>query len=145
MQTSDRGIDLIKRHEELRQHAYPDPATGGEPWTIGYGHTGGVRRGDTCDVERAEYWLRQDLGEAERAVHDFVVVPLSQNQFDALVDFVFNVGVGHFGNSTLLHKLNASDYQGAADEFLRWNKAGGHVMAGLVHRREDEQRLFLTL
>ena len=92
--TSDGGLALIKASEGLETEAYPDPGNRvtGEPWTIGYGHTRGVRRGDTCTEEQATEWLREDLQTAEGAVRRLVGVPLSQGQFDALASFVFNVG-----------------------------------------------------
>ena len=144
MTPSDNAFDMIKKFEGYSATAYPDPGTGGEPWTIGYGHTGGVKRGDICDEAQADYWLRQDVQTAVKAVQDYVAVPVNQNQFDALVDFVYNVGSGNFGKSTLLKKLNAGDYDGAADEFLRWNKAGGKVLRGLTVRRQAERDLFLS-
>ena len=144
MTPSDNAFDMIKRFEGFRANAYPDPGTGGEPWTIGYGHTGGVKRGDVCDEAQADYWLRQDVQTAVNGVQDCVHATLSQNQFDALVDFTYNVGVGNLCRSTLVKKLNAGDYTGAADEFLRWNKAGGKVLPGLTARRSAERELFLT-
>lgn len=144
MRISDEGIVLIKQHEGYSPKAYPDPGTGGEPYTIGYGHTGGVKLGQTCDEAQADAWLRQDIEHAERAVTDLVAQPLTQNQFDSLVDFVYNVGAGNFSKSTLLRKINERDWGGAGDEFLRWNKAGGHVLAGLTARREDERNMFMS-
>ena len=144
MTPSDNAFDMIKKFEGYSATAYPDPGTGGEPFTLGYGHTGGVRRGDVCDEAQADYWLRQDVQTAVDGVNRLVTVPVNQNQFDALVDFVYNVGVGNLERSTLLKKLNAGDYTGAADEFPRWNKAGGKEMAGLTRRREAEKALFLS-
>src|SRR3546814_12847795 len=91
MQTSQRGIDLIKRFEGLRLTAYPDPATGGDPWTIGFGHTKGVKPGMVITAEKAESFLREDLREFEEAVERLVTVHLCQHQFDALIAFTFNV------------------------------------------------------
>ncbi|MDP1534689.1 MAG: lysozyme [Rubrivivax sp.] len=144
--TSAKGLDLIKVSEGLETEAYPDPGNRltGEPWTIGYGHTRGVRRGDTCDEEQATAWLREDLGVAERAVRHLVDVPLSQGQFDALTSFVFNVGPSAFGNSTLLRLLNAGDAAGAAGQFKRWNRGADGVLPGLVIRRAAERDLFLS-
>ena len=90
------------------------------------------------------FFLRQDVAESERAVNQHVHVPLTQHQFDALVSFVFNLGAGNFRTSTLLKKLNARDYDGAAQEFGRWVQAGGKTLPGLVRRREAESALFLT-
>src|SRR5512139_1022427 len=86
--------DIIKRHEGLRLKAYPDPATGGAPWTIGYGHTRNVHKGDTCTVEQAERWLDEDMGDAYSIVDAAVTVPLDYRQREALCSFVFNVGPG---------------------------------------------------
>ncbi len=144
--TSDAGLALIKSFEGLETTAYPDPGNGitGEPWTIGYGHTRGVRRGDTCSEEQATAWLREDLRAAEGAVRHLVDVPLTQGQFDALASFVFNCGAGAFGNSTLLRLLNGGDESGAADQFRRWNRGADGVLPGLVRRRAAERDLFIS-
>lgn len=144
--TSETGLDLIKISEGLETSAYPDPGNRvtGEPWTIGYGHTRGVRRGDTCTEAQATQWLRQDLHAAEGAVRHLVDVPLMQGQFDALASFVFNVGPAAFGNSTLLRLLNAGDAIGAAEQFKRWNRGASGVLPGLVTRRAAERDLFLS-
>jgi lysozyme len=142
MQTSANGLAFIRDHEGCELHAYPDPGSGGEPWTIGVGHTGGVKPGDTCTMEQAMQWLKEDVQEAEEAVNRLVKVELSQDQFDALVSLVFNIGGGNFAKSTLLKKINALNFEGAADEFPRWNRAAGRVMAGLTKRRHAEQSLF---
>jgi lysozyme len=145
MQTSDRGLDFIRHHEGLETQAYPDPGSSdGHPWTIGVGHTKGVKKGDTCTVEEAMEWLRDDVVGAETAVLRLVNVPLSQAEFDALVSFVFNVGAGAFEKSTLLRMLNDEDREGAAAQFKRWNKNDGRVMAGLTTRREAEAKMFET-
>lgn len=142
MQTSANGLAFIRDHEGCELHAYPDPGSGGEPWTIGVGHTGGVKPGDTCTMEQAMQWLKEDVQEAEGHVNRLVKVELSQDQFDALVSLVFNIGGGNFAKSTLLKKINARNFEGAADEFPRWNRAAGRVMAGLTKRRHAEQSLF---
>jgi lysozyme len=144
--TSDRGLDLIKISEGLETEAYPDPGNRvtGEPWTIGYGHTRGVRRGDTCTEAQATDWLREDLQAAEGAVRRLVDVPLTQGQLDALVSFVFNIGPAAFGNSTLLRLLNSGDAAGAAGQFKRWNRGADGVLPGLVTRRAAERDLFLS-
>lgn len=141
--TSANGQAFIKKHEKLELNAYPDPGTKGEPYTIGYGHTGGVKKTDKITEKQASDFLANDLKTAENAVKSKVTVPLNQNQFDALVSFIFNVGGGNFAKSTLLKKLNKKDYAGAADEFPKWNKGGGKVLGGLVTRRKDERDLFL--
>ncbi|MEY5099149.1 MAG: hypothetical protein RJA36_1868 [Pseudomonadota bacterium] len=142
MKLSDAGLSLIKRHEGLRLKAYPDPGTGGEPWTIGYGHTQGVQPGQEITEAQAEDYLREDVYWAEDAVRDHVKVALEQHEFDALVSLAFNIGAGAFARSTLLRKLNDGDKAGAAAEFARWNQAGGKVLPGLVKRRADEAALF---
>lgn len=143
MKTSPKGIALIKESEGLRLKAYPDPGTGGLPWTIGYGSTLGVTRTMVITAEQAEQMLAVDLVRFERAVERLVEVPINQGQFDALVSFAYNVGEGNFAKSTLLRKLNAGDSQGAADQFGRWVNAGGKVLQGLVKRRAAERALFL--
>lgn len=141
---SEAGYVIIRKYEGLRLVAYPDPATGGVPWTIGYGHTKGVKKGDTCTQAQANQWLYEDAQEAWTAILKVVTVPLEQWELDALTSFVFNLGIGNFKSSTLLRKLNAGDKLGAADEFLRWNKAAGKVMSGLTKRRTEERLLFLN-
>ena len=140
---SDKGYNLIKEFESLELEAYPDPGTGAEPWTIGYGHTKGVRKGDTCTVEQAEAWLVEDAEEAWLGVLEVVKVPISIHQLDALTSFVFNLGIGNLKSSTLLRRLNEGDFAGAAEEFLRWNMAAGKVLNGLTRRRVAERKLFL--
>lgn len=142
MQTSERGLEFIAEHEGLSLVAYPDPATGGDPWTIGHGRAHGVKPGDTCTAEQALEWLREDVREAEQAIERLVKVDLTQSQFDALVSFVFNLGAGNFGSSTLLKMLNAGNFEGAEGQFQRWDKAAGRVMAGLTKRRHAEAALF---
>lgn len=138
---NDNALELIKRFEGLRLTAYKCPAG---VYTIGYGHTNGVQRGQRCTELQAELWLMDDLREAEQAVDYLTRVPLKDNQRGALVLFVFNVGGGNFAASTLLKKLNAGDYDGAASEFIHWNKGGGKVLPGLTKRRQAEAALFLS-
>ena len=149
MQTSDQGLALIKAHEGLRLEAYPDPGRGWEIPTVGYGHTSqagppDVTRGMRITAAQAEQILRDDLRKFEGYVTSAVHVPLTQAQFDALVSWTFNLGPGNLKSSTMLRKLNAGDYQGAADEMLRWNKSNGKVLAGLTKRRAAERALFLS-
>lgn len=138
-QLSGAGLDLIKQHEGLRLKSYKD--VGGVK-TIGYGHTGSGASKSKITEQEAEQLLVQDVQDAEQAVADLVNVPLEQNQFDALVSLVFNIGAGAFKNSTLLKKLNAGDVDGATKEFLRWNKVKGRVVSGLTNRRRQEAQLF---
>ena len=139
MHLSDSGVDLIKNFEGLRLSAYQDS---GGVWTIGYGHTGGVKAGDRITQGQAEALLRQDTGWAQDAVRQQVRVPLTQDQFNALTSFTFNLGAGALRDSTLLSKLNAGDYAGAQAEFGRFVHAGGRVLQGLVRRRAAEADLF---
>ena len=141
MQISETSPDLTKVYEGVKPEAYRAPAG---MWTLAYGHTGDFEEGQTITEEEAEELLRQDVAFAEDAVTDFVEGDLTQGQFDALVCFVFNIGVGAFRESTLLRLLNQGDSEGAAEQFLRWNKAGGKVLAGLTRRREAERELFLS-
>lgn len=144
---NNEGIEIIKRFEGLRTKAY---RCAGGAWTLGYGHTKGVRRGDMCTIEQADRWLLEDIGEAERAVGRLVKVPLTENQFAALVSFTFNVGPDEdkdvkpegLGDSTLLKKLNRGDYAAVPNELKKWNKAGGRVKTGLVLRRAAEAALW---
>lgn len=146
MQTSDKGIALIKQFEGCKLTAYQDSVG---IWTIGYGWTQPVdgkpiRAGMTIKQETAERLLKTGLVSYESDVSRLVKVGLTQGQFDALVSFTYNLGVRSLSTSALLRKLNAGDYAGAADEFLRWNKAGGKVLNGLTRRREAERALFLS-
>lgn len=141
MKISEAGLDLIKSHEGFRSDAYLCPAG---IWTIGYGHTGDVEEGQSVTEEEAEELLLQDVAFAENAVNSLVEVELSQQMFDALVCFVYNVGIGAFEQSTLLRLLNQGQMEEAAEQFLRWNKAGGKELAGLTRRREAERALFLS-
>lgn len=142
MQTSEKGLDLIRKYEGLRLAAYVCP---GGKLTIGYGHTGDdVYEGRKIDTEEANELLEHDVERFERAVNEIVTVPMTQGMFDALISFSFNLGAGALKGSTLLKKLNAGDREAAADEFLRWNKAAGKVLAGLSARRKSERELFLA-
>lgn len=143
---SKKGLSMIAGFESFAPKAYYYPAG---VLTIGYGHTGtnvqgqALQESDTVTQEQAMQLLNEDILWAEKAVNK-QSLELSQNQFDALVSFVFNVGANAFAHSTLLKKLKAGDFEGAADEFLRWNKAGGKVLRGLTVRRETERKLFLA-
>ena len=139
MNISDEGLDLIREHEGCRLEAYKDSVG---IWTCGYGHTYGVKEGDTCTQAQADAWLREDVRQAEVCVSGAVTVPLTQGEFDALVSFTYNLGCRALKNSTLLKLLNDSDYDGAAAEFKKWNHAGGAVLAGLTARREAERARF---
>jgi lysozyme len=140
MKTSQKGVDLIKSFEGLRNKAYVCPAG---VLTIGYGSTGPhVKTGMWISDEQAEALLRKDLARFERTVAQVANSP-TQPQFDALVSFAFNVGTGALKSSTLLKRHNAGDIEGAANQFLRWVKAGRTTLPGLVRRRAAERKLYL--
>ena len=145
MKTSQRGIDLIKQFEGLELEAYQDIAG---IWTIGYGHIETARPGMRITEREAEALLQRDLKPREQAVSRIVSVPLNQNEFDALVSFVYNVGIEGFRRSTARRRLNSGDRVGAADALTWWNKAtvGGVLreVTGLTRRRASERALFLT-
>ena len=149
MQISNNGIALIKRFEGCRLTAYPDPGTGGDTWTIGYGWTGKgdgkpIRPGMKIDEATADRLLRTGVVSFDQAVSKMLKVTVTQNQYDALVSLAYNIGTRALSTSTLMKKLNAGDVKGAADEFLRWNRSGGKVMPGLTNRRKAEREVFLS-
>lgn len=146
MKTSSAGIELIKRWEGCRLTAYRD-AVG--VLTIGYGHTSmagepSVFTGMKITQQEAEDILIRDLAKYEAAVDRALTRTPTQPQFDACTAICFNIGQGAFASSTLVRRFNSGDVKGAADAFLMWNKAGGKVLQGLVNRRTDERKLFLT-
>lgn len=148
MKINRAGLDLIKQWEGLKLQAYPDPGTGGEPWTIGYGTTsaagvGKITKGMTITEELATEWLLQSLAKYETAVSKALTNFPNENQFSAMVSLCYNIGPGAFPSSSIAKRFNAGDVQGAADAFRLWNKANGKVLPGLVRRREDERALFL--
>ena len=146
MQISQNGVAVLKYFESCHLEAYPDPGTGGAPWTIGWGHTGPeVKPGLKWSQDMADRTLMKDLHKFETAVSAVVRVPMTQGQFDALVCLTYNIGIGAFQNSTLLKLLNARNYDGAAEQFKRWNKAAGKTLRGLTRRRAAEQCLFLGM
>jgi lysozyme len=140
------GLNLIKRWEGLRLAAYKDSVG---VWTIGYGHTAAAgppapKAGMKITEQEATDLLARDLGQYERAVTKAILVAPTPNQFAAMVSLCYNIGPANFATSTVVKLVNAGNPRGAAEAFLRWNKAGGKVLAGLTHRREDEKKLFLT-
>ena len=142
---NDAGVRLVQEFEGCKLEAYPDPGTGGEPFTIGWGSTGpDIGPGTVWTQEEADARFLDDLTKFGDGVDRLVRVPLTDNQFAALVSFAYNVGLGALAGSTLLRKLNAGDYQGAADQLPRWKKGGGRVLPGLVRRRAAERELFLS-
>lgn len=139
MRTSERGKELIKSFEGLRLQSYQCLAG---IWTIGYGHTKNVSRDDVITRETAEHYFNESILQKEQIVKKFVTVSLNQQQFDALVSFVFNLGEGNFRRSTLLQKINQNDFAGASQEFKRWIYANGKQAPGLLRRRKAEEQLF---
>lgn len=139
MEYSKDGMALTEYFEGFRDTAYQDSKG---VWTIGYGHTRGVHHGMTCTQADADKWLLEDVAEAANAVNLYVKPGVTQEEFDALVDFTFNVGITAFRTSTLLSKFNDNDVQGAIDEFEKWDMSGGKVIAGLLRRRNAERALF---
>lgn len=141
MRISKEGIDLIKKFEGFREDAYLCPAG---VWTIGYGHTKGVKPEDKISPEQAEMYLRQDLSDSEESVSRLVTAPIEQCQFDALVSLVYNIGCGNFYSSTIRRLVN----QGCIDKtkithaFCMWKKSQGRVLSGLIRRREAESALY---
>ena len=141
MKTSPKGITLIKEFEGLRLKAYKCP---GGVWTIGYGHTTGVKPGMVISEAQAEEDLKADLIAFERYLNGLGLA-LNQNQFDALVSFIYNVGTGNFSNSTLLRKVRANPRDNSImDEFLRWVYSKGRVLPGLQRRRLAEMKLYFS-
>jgi GH24 family phage-related lysozyme (muramidase) len=137
--TNQAGVELIKSFEGYRSEAYRCPAN---VWTIGYGTTKGIKPGMTVNQATAEKYLKDDMRYFEQKVAELVNVKVSDNQFAALVSFTYNLGEGALGQSTLLRVLNRGDYSAAAEQFLRWNMAGGRVLEGLNRRRRAEVALF---
>ena len=137
MKTSYKGLTIIKDHEGLELEAYKCPAG---VWTIGYGHTKGVKKGDKCSKADAEAWLVEDVDSAEKAV---AALKLNQNQFDALVSFTYNLGSGNLKKSTLYKKAKVDpDDESIREEFAKWVNSNGKPLPGLVRRRAAEAELY---
>tara|TARA_R110002167_G_scaffold124730_1_gene304393 strand:- start:865 stop:1323 length:459 start_codon:yes stop_codon:yes gene_type:complete len=139
MKTSSVGIDLIKEFEGCELKAY---RCSGDVLTWGYGHTRYVVEGEEITQEQADNLLIKDIESFEHQVNRLIDVEVNQNQFDALISWTFNLGCGSLKSSTLLKVLNAGDYDNCAEQILRWDKAGGKVLAGLTRRRKAEAALF---
>ena len=142
MNQSPDCYSLIKHFEGCKLEAYPDPGTGAAPWTVGWGCTAGVTPGMTITQEQADEMLQKEVSKFASQVTGMVTVDLQQCMFDALVSFAYNCGADNLRRSTLLRKVNAYDFAGAADEFSRWTRGGGKILPGLVRRREAERQLF---
>ena len=139
MKISENGLNLIKHFEGCELQAYKCPAG---VWTIGYGHIKTAHEGKVITQEQADEMLVEEMEEYESYINRAVKVELNQNQFDAMVSWVYNLGNGNLGASTLLKVLNMGDYAGVPAQMLRWNKAGGKVLEGLTRRRQAEADLF---
>lgn len=144
MKTSQYGFELVKQFEGLRLKAYKCPAG---VWTIGYGHTSSagvptVTPGMVISKENAEEILKRDMVQYEDGVRKLVTIGITQGQFDALVSFAYNVGVWRLGQSTLLKKVNAGNFDNVPAEFMKWTRGGGKELAGLVRRRRAEVKLW---
>ena len=141
MRTSPKGIALIKEFEGLRLKAYKCP---GGVWTIGYGHTAGVKPGMVITENQAEEYLKADLIAFEKYLNGLGLA-LNQNQFDALISFIYNVGTGNFSSSTLLRKIKLNPQDNSIiDEFLKWVYSKGRVLPGLQRRRLAEMKLYFS-
>ena len=139
MKISQEGLSLIKKFEGCELEAYKCAAG---VWTIGYGSTKGVKEGDTITQDGADKLLAEEMHEYEGYINDMVTSDLKQNEFDALVSWVFNLGPSNLSSSTLLNRLNNKMWDDVPNQIKRWNKAGGVVLQGLVRRREAEALLF---
>jgi len=133
----------IKAVQSVRYVAYADPGHGWKVPTICYGHTRGVQRGMRATQEQCDQWLRDDIEKICTPAMAYITTKITPSQASAVCSFTYNVGRYAFRDSTLLMKLNEGDFQGAADQFPRWNKSAGKVLPGLVRRRADERKLFM--
>ena len=142
MKTSQKGIDLIKSFEGCKLQSYKCPAG---IWTIGYGTTLGIRPAMRITLQEAENYLKRDLKQFEDCVNMLVKVVLTQNEFDSLVSWTYNLGCGSLRKSTMLKYLNEGKKQFVTSEMVKWNKANNKVLKGLILRREAEAKLFATI
>jgi lysozyme len=138
---SEKGLELLKHYEGCELTAYRCSAN---VLTIGYGHTKGVTEDMVITQEEADQMLHDEMPEYEGYINDKVTVELNQDQFDAMVCWVYNLGSGNLSSSTLLKVLNDGDYDGVPEQMKRWNKAGGKVLNGLTKRRDSEAKLFCS-
>ena len=142
MEITNEGINLIKKFEGLKLESYLCPAG---VWTIGYGHTKGVKKGDKITQLEADNFLKEDLISFEKGVTRLIKSNINQNQFDALVSFAFNLGLANLKKSTLLKKVNSNpNDRTIVDEFIKWIYAGGKQLEGLKKRRQAEAYLYFS-
>lgn len=143
MPAIDEALKLIKKWEGCHLKAYPDPGTGGTPWTIGWGSTGpDIGPNTVWTQQQADARLAADVGKFLRGVQHSLHRDATDKQLGAMTSLAYNVGLANFRSSTLLRKFNAGDISGVSAEFPRWNRAAGKVMKGLTNRRNDERRVF---
>lgn len=143
MKLNKAGRELIKEFEGWSAKAYPDPGSGGDPWTIGWGRTRGVRPGDTTTQALEEAHFQEDIATFVSGVRNLVIRETTPNQFAAMVSLAYNVGLANFRRSSVLRAHNRADYAAAAGAFKLWNKASGRVLNGLVRRRAAEASLYM--
>lgn len=145
MKLNKAGIDLIKNFESLRLQAYPDPGTGGKPYTVGYGATGkDIGPTTVWNLAKAEDDLANRLAALSKKLVDLIEADLNDNQFSAIVSLVYNIGIGNFSKSSMLKLLNSGSIDLASEQFTVWGKAAGKEMPGLLRRRQAEKSLFLS-
>ena len=137
------AVAVIGGFEGLRQTAYPDPATRGNPWTICYGHTGHVTPGDRASISECKVLLLADLDRADTAIESCLHVQMPETREVAVLSLAHNIGAGGVCKSSVVRELNAGNVRAACDAFLLYNRAAGFVMPGLTNRREQERRLCL--
>jgi len=140
MRCNDKGLAIIRKWESLRLKAYKCSA---DVWTIGWGHTKGVKQGDVCTIEKANEYFKEDLEEKELQINN-LNLQLTDNEYSALISFIFNIGIGNFTKSTMLRLLKQNKKIEASNEFQKWNKCKGETLDGLTKRRRDERDLFLS-
>lgn len=140
----EAALTIIKKWEGCKLTAYPDPGTGGDPWTIGWGQTGPtIRKGVVWTQAQADAALLAEVVKFGNGVEACVTAPMTANQKAACTSLAYNIGINAFRKSTLLTLLNRGSHAAAADQFLRWNRAAGRPMKGLTNRRAEERALFV--
>lgn len=145
MSANQIATALIHKWEGCKLTAYPDPASGGDPWTIGYGATGpNIKEGTVWTQAQADTDLSNRLVALISKMSSYIHVPTTDNQLGAMASLAYNIGFTAWSQSTLLRELNSGDVQSAANQFLVWNRAAGQVMTGLENRRKDERNTFLA-
>ena len=144
----DLAVNLATQFEGFSATPYPDPGTGGAPWTIGYGSTHDdhgqpiTQNHPLITEETARQWMVEDMKLALSDIQEHVTVPLTAEETAACEDFIYNIGAENFNNSTLVRLLNQGQYEAAAQEFPKWDLSNGRILAGLVRRRAAEEALF---